>query len=163
MPRRLPILLLCAAAHAAFAGAGDDAGTTDPFSVWDGVTQLFPARRGTENHSHAEFAEAAVVESHAEFAEAVSHAESAEFAEFVGEFVLPDDAPEGLSGIAWHGGIPGFNGLYDNLYGLVEDSGGRLHSATIDINRRTGEITNAVVRPVRSPVPRIWKASTAAA
>ena len=115
-----------------------------PFSEWDGITQLFPRPVVTPV-------------SHAKSAEFESHAESAESAEptlpslsLVGEFPLPDFAPEGLSGIAWRGGIPGFGDSWDDLYALVEDSGGRLHSATIGIDRGTGAITNAVVSPAGS-------------
>ena len=124
-----------------------------PFSEWDGITQLFP-RPVVTPVSHAESAE---FESHAESAESAefeSHAESAEptmpLLSLVGEFPLPDSAPEGLSGIAWRGGIPGFGDSWDDLYALVEDSGGRLHSATIGIDRGTGAITNALVSPAGS-------------
>ena len=124
-----------------------------PFSEWDGITQLFP-RPVVTPVSHAKSAE---FESHAESAENAesdSHAESAEptlpSLSLVGEFPLPDSAPEGLSGIAWRGGIPGFGDSWDDLYALVEDSGGRLHSATIGIDRGTGAITNAVVSPAGS-------------
>ena len=136
-----------------------------PFSEWDGITQLFPRpvvtpvshAESAEFESHAESAESAEFESHAESAENAesdSHAESAEptlpSLSLVGEFPLPDSAPEGLSGIAWRGGIPGFGDSWDDLYALVEDSGGRLHSATIGIDRGTGAITNAVVSPAGS-------------
>ena len=124
-----------------------------PFSEWDGITQLFP-RPVVTPVSHAKSAE---FESHAESAENAesdSHAKSAEptlpSLSLVGEFPLPDSAPEGLSGIAWRGGIPGFGDSWDDLYALVEDSGGRLHSATIGIDRGTGAITNAVVSPAGS-------------
>ena len=108
------------------------AAASAPFSEWDGITQLFPRPVVTP----------------------VSHAESAEptlpSLSLVGEFPLPDSAPEGLSGIAWRGGIPGLGDSWDDLYALVEDSGGRLHSATIGIDRGTGAITNAVVSPTGS-------------
>ena len=89
---------------------------------WAGITQLFPSGEG--------------------FGEGRSPAPSLAL---VGEFALPDSAPEGLSGIAWRGagGIAG----WDDLYAFVEDSGGRLHSATIGIDRETGAITNAVLSP----------------
>ena len=108
------------------------AAVSAPFSEWDGITQLSPRPVVTP----------------------VSHAKSAEptlpSLSLVGEFPLPDSAPEGLSGIAWRGGIPGFGDSWDDLYALVEDSGGRLHSATIGIDRGTGAITNAVVSPAGS-------------
>ena len=97
-----------------------------PFSEWDGVTQLFPDPSGKG------------------FGEGQGPSPSLEL---VGEFPLPDSAPEGLSGIAWQGNTPGLEALWDDLYALVEDSGGRLHSATIGIDRETGAITNAVVSP----------------
>ena len=136
-----------------------------PFSEWDGITQLFPRpvvtpvshAESAEFESHAESAESAEFGSHAESAENAesdSRAESAESSipslSLVGEFPLPDSDPEGLSGIAWRGGIPGFGDSWDDLYALVEDSGGRLHSATIGIDRGTGAITNAVVSPAGS-------------
>ena len=91
---------------------------------WAGITQLFPAP-GDEVSGSGE--------------------ERLPSLSPVGEFDLPDTAPEGLSGIAWRGteGLPGRN----DLYALVEDSGGRLHAATIGIDRDTGAITNAVVSP----------------
>lgn len=120
-----------AAAASAPASASSSA-VSAPFSEWDGITQLFPRPVVTP----------------------VSHAKSAEptlpSLSLVGEFPLPDSAPEGLSGIAWRGGIPGFGDSWDDLYALVEDSGGRLHSATIGIDRGTGAITNAVVSPAGS-------------
>ena len=124
-----------------------------PFSEWDGITQLFPwpvvtpvsHAKSAEFESHAESAENAESDSHAESAEPTLPSLS-----LVGEFPLPDSAPEGLSGIAWRGGIPGFGDSWDDLYALVEDSGGRLHSATIGIDRGTGAITNAVVSPAGS-------------
>ena len=51
-----------------------------PFSEWDGVTQLFPAPSGKG------------------FGEGRSPSPSLEL---VGEFELNQNAPEGLSGIAW--------------------------------------------------------------
>lgn len=53
----------------------------------------------------------------------------------VGEFQLPQDAPEGLSGIAWLG---------DDRYALAEDSGGRVHFARIGIDPSTGAVTSCV-------------------
>ncbi len=97
-----------------------------PFSEWDGVTQLFPVPSGKG------------------FGEGPGPSPSLEL---VGEYALPDSAPEGLSGISWRGGVPGAAGPQDDDYVLVEDSGGRLHSATIGIDRETGAITNAVVSP----------------
>ena len=113
-----------------FAARGDDIAELDetkaPVAVdpWAGITQLFPSGAG--------------------FGEGCSPAPSPEL---VGEFDLPDSAPEGLSGIAWRGNTPGLELLWSDLYALVEDSGGRLHSATIGIDRETGAITNAVVSP----------------
>lgn len=49
----------------------------------------------------------------------------------VGEFILSDTAPEGLSGITWQG---------DRQYVLAEDSGGRIHRAEIDVDESTGGI-----------------------
>ena len=133
----LPLLAL-AQGEALFDGTPSEdssapaAAASAPFSEWDGITQLFPRPVVTP----------------------VSHAKSAEptlpSLSLVGEFPLPDSAPEGLSGIAWRGGIPGFGDSWDDLYALVEDSGGRLHSATIGIDRGTGAITNAVVSPAGS-------------
>ena len=153
-----------ASASSAPASASSSA-VSAPFSEWDGITQLFPRSvvtpvshaESAEFESHAESAESAEFESRAEGAENAesdSRAESAESTipslSLVGEFPLPDSAPEGLSGIAWRGGIPGFGDSWDDLYALVEDSGGRLHSATIGIDRGTGAITNAVVSPAGS-------------
>lgn len=53
----------------------------------------------------------------------------------IGEFFLPDDAPEGLSAITWMGG---------DRYAMAEDSGGRIHFARIGIDEATGAITNCV-------------------
>ena len=113
--------------------AGPAAPSADPFAVWDGVTQTFPAPAAQNAHAES-----------AEFAGGAS-SPSEPAPSFVNEFVLPDDAPEGLSGIAWRGaeGLAG----WDDLYALVEDSGGRLHAATIGIDRRTGAITNATFSP----------------
>lgn len=58
----------------------------------------------------------------------------------VGEFALPDKAPEGLSAIAWMGG---------DRYAMAEDSGGRIHFAQIGIDAATGAITNCVFTGVR--------------
>ena len=57
----------------------------------------------------------------------------------VGEYPLPDDAPEGLSGITWLG---------DDRYALAEDSGGRIHFARILLDHGTGAITNCVFTDV---------------
>ena len=112
------------------AARGDDFGldgaaesAADP---WAGITQLFPAP-GDEVSGRGE--------------------ERLPSLSPVGEFDLPDDAPEGLSGIAWLGNTPGMKGFFPDDYLLVEDSGGRLHSAMIGIDRGTGAITNAVVSP----------------
>ena len=59
----------------------------------------------------------------------------------VGEFALPQDTPEGLSGIAWLG---------DGNYALAEDSGGRIHRAHIDLDAATGAITNCVFTDKRT-------------
>ncbi len=113
-----------------FAARGDDFGFDEdapaavPVDPWAGITQLFPSGAG--------------------FGEGCSPAPSLSL---VGEYDLPDTAPEGLSGIAWRGNTPGLEPLWSDLYALVEDSGGRLHSATIGIDRETGAITNAVVSP----------------
>ena len=132
-PRVLRTVLAALAATTATAAAGEtpaprpaafDAGSAapsaDPFAVWDGVTQSFPASDGASSPSKPSLS-------------------------LVNEFVLPDNAPEGLSGIAWRGA----EGLaaWDDLYALVEDSAGRLHAATIGIDRRTGAITNATFSP----------------
>ena len=168
----LAALLACAVFVTEAPAAG-----ADPFACWDGVTQSFPAPAAAAQESHAEFAESAELDAHAEFAEFAGGASSpsapapserglpseARLGEYsvrdgaanrpapapalslVNEFVLPDNAPEGLSGIAWRGaeGLAG----WDDLYALVEDSGGRLHAATIGIDRRTGAITNATFSP----------------
>ena len=59
----------------------------------------------------------------------------------VGEFSLPQDAPEGLSGIAWCG---------DDDYALAEDSGGRIHHARIALDTATGAITNCIFTGVQT-------------
>ena len=59
----------------------------------------------------------------------------------VGEFALPEDASEGLSGITWLG---------DDRYALAEDSGGRIHFARILLDYETGAITNCVFTGVQS-------------
>jgi hypothetical protein len=51
----------------------------------------------------------------------------------VGEYSLPEDAPEGLSGIAR---------VNSDTYALAEDSGGRIHFAQILLDKETGTITN---------------------
>ena len=110
-------------------GFDDDASEAAPADPWAGITQLFPDTRHPSS---------------------VTRHSSLPSLELVGEFDLPDSAPEGLSGIAWRGGPPGLGRRWDDLYGLVEDSGGRLHAATIGIDRDTGAITNAVVSPAGS-------------
>ena len=177
--RRLRVLLAVLAAFAAAtatAAAGEtpaprpaafDAGpaapSADPFAVWDGVTQTFPAPAAQNALAEsAEFAGGASspsapapsergLPSEARLGEysvrdgAANRPAPAPTLSLVNEFVLPDDAPEGLSGIAWRGA----EGLaaWDDLYALVEDSAGRLHAATIGIDRRTGAITNATFSP----------------
>ena len=59
----------------------------------------------------------------------------------VGEFPLPSAAPEGLSGIAWTG---------NDTYVLAEDSGGRLHTATIGLDAATGAVTGGAFTAVQS-------------
>ncbi len=59
----------------------------------------------------------------------------------VGEFALAANAPEGLSGIAWCGG---------DDYALVEDSGGRVHRARIELDTASGSITNCVFTDVQT-------------
>ena len=59
----------------------------------------------------------------------------------VGEFPLAADAPEGLSGITWLG---------DDRYALAEDSGGRIHTAIIGVDRASGAITNCIFTDVRT-------------
>jgi hypothetical protein len=59
----------------------------------------------------------------------------------VGEFSLPSSAPEGLSGITWLG---------DDTYALAEDSGGRIHTATIALDAATGAVTGCVFSAVQS-------------
>ena len=102
--------------------AGDSAAPADP---WAGITQLFPAPGDPV-------------------------AGRGEELRFVGEYDLPDTAPEGVSGIAWRGNTPGLEETWADLYALVEDSGGLLHSATVGIDRDTGAITNAAVSPAGS-------------
>ncbi len=124
--------LIVAACGALLAAHGGDIADVDetqaPVAVdpWAGITQLFPDTR------HSSF---------------VTRHSSLPSLELVGEYDLPDTAPEGLSGIAWRGNTPGLEPLWADLYALVEDSGGRLHSATIGIDRKTGAITNAVFSP----------------
>ena len=59
----------------------------------------------------------------------------------VGEFPLPPSAPEGLSGIAWTG---------NDTYVLAEDSGGRIHTATIGLDAPSGTVTGCVFTAVQS-------------
>ncbi len=59
----------------------------------------------------------------------------------VGEFALAANAPEGLSGIAWCGG---------DDYALVEDSGGRIHRARIELDTASGAVTNCVFTDVQT-------------
>ena len=124
--------LVVAACGALLAARGDDFGFDEedpavPADPWAGITQLFPSGAGS--------------------GEGRSPAPSLSL---VGEYDLPDTAPEGLSGIAWRGNTPGLETAWSDLYALVEDSGGRLHSAAIGIDRETGAITNAVVSPAGS-------------
>lgn len=56
--------------------------------------------------------------------------------EFLGALDLPEDAPEGLSGVAWLGGA----------FAFVEDSGGRVHFADLMRDRATGIPTGCVFR-----------------
>ena len=114
-----------------------------PFSEWDGITQLYPAPSGKG------------------FGEGRSPSPSLEL---VGEFELDQDAPEGLSGIAWtsnpghpeivdpdpfgRAGGPGprFDICTPDSYVLCEDSGAWLDFAEIGIDRASGAITSAVFR-----------------
>ena len=57
----------------------------------------------------------------------------------VGEFPLPHDAPEGLSGIARCRG---------DTYAIAEDSGGRIHFAQILLDKEMGTITNCTFTQV---------------
>ena len=114
-----------------------------PFSEWDGITQLFP-------NTHAESAESNSLPSLV----------------LVGEFPLPDSAPEGLSGIAWTF-VPDLFGQPVNYsermpdgsdvfapdsYALCEDSGGRVHWATIGLDLESGAVTSAVFRASWRPI-----------
>ena len=143
----LPLLAL-AQGEALFDGTPSEeasapaAAASAPFSEWDGITQLFPRPVVTP----------------------VSHAESAEptlpSLSLVGEFPLPDSAPEGLSGIAWtsNPGHPDTAGYPFSLseesfdicgpdsYALCEDSGGWIHYAEIGVDRGSGAVTSAVFR-----------------
>lgn len=56
---------------------------------------------------------------------------------FLGELDLSDDAPEGLSGVAWLGG---------GAFAFAEDSGGRVHFADLELDRVTGIPTGCVFR-----------------
>ena len=56
--------------------------------------------------------------------------------EFLGALDLPENAPEGLSGVAWLGGA----------FAFVEDSGGRVHFADLMRDRATGIPTGCVFR-----------------
>ena len=116
-----------------------------PFSEWDGVTQLFPAPSGKG------------------FGEGRSPSPSLEL---VGEFELDKDAPEGLSGIAWTFapdlfGRPvnysermpdGSDVFAPDSYALCEDSGGRVHWATIGLDLESGAVTSAVFRASWQPI-----------
>ena len=58
-----------------------------------------------------------------------------------GEYPLPQSAPEGLSGIACVNG---------DTYALAEDSGGRIHTAQIGVDKVSRAITNCVFTGVQS-------------
>jgi len=58
--------------------------------------------------------------------------------ESAGEYGLPPEGPEGLSGITWRAGKEFF---------AVNDRGGLLHRLAIDLDETTGAVTNAVVAP----------------
>ncbi len=141
--------LIVAACGALLAARGDDFGFDEedpavPADPWAGITQLFPSGAG--------------------FGEGRSPAPSLSL---VGEYDLPDTAPEGLSGIAWtsnpghphfvdpdpfgRAGGPGplFDLCTPDSYVLCEDSGAWLDFAEIGIDRASGAITSAVFR-VRS-------------
>ena len=116
-----------------------------PFSEWDGITQLYPAPSGKG------------------FGEGRSPSPSLEL---VGEFELAPDAPEGLSGIAWTympdcAGRPvdystrmpdGTDVFAPDSYVLCEDSGGRVHWATIALDPDSGAVNSAVFRASWNPV-----------
>ncbi len=124
-------------------GFDDDASEAAPADPWAGITQLFPDTRHPSS---------------------VTRHPSLPSLELVGEFDLPDSAPEGLSGIAWtsnpghpeivdpdpfgRAGGPGprFDICTPDSYVLCEDSGAWLDFAEIGIDRASGAITSAVFR-----------------
>ena len=120
----------------------DDAPEDAPADPWAGVTQLFPDPATPSGEG---------------FGEGRSPAPSLEL---VGEYDLPDSAPEGLSGIAWtsNPGHPNIAGTLFSLseepfdicgpdsYALCEDSGGWIHYAEIGVDRGSGAVTSAVFR-----------------
>ena len=117
--------------------AGDPATPADP---WVGITQLFPDPATQSGKGSGE-----------------GRGPSPQL-ELVGEFDLPDTAPEGLSGIAWtsnpghpqHAGFPfshseeSFDICGPDSYALCEDSGGWIHYAEIGVDRGSGAVTSAV-------------------
>ena len=125
--------------------ASASAAVPAPFSEWDGVTQLFPAPSGKG------------------FGKGRSPSPSLDL---VGEFELDKDAPEGLSGIAWTFapdlfGRPvnysehmpdGSDVFAPDSYALCEDSGGRVHWATIGLDLGSGAVTSAVFRASWRPI-----------
>ena len=92
-------VLLASALCCGLSAPGDDFGFDEddpaaPADPWAGITQLFPDTR------HSSFA---------------TRHSSLPSLELVGEFDLPDSAPEGLSGIAWRGNTPGLEPLWSDL------------------------------------------------
>ena len=110
-----------------------------PADPWAGITQLFPDTRRSSF---------------------VTRRSALPSLELVGEYDLPDAAPEGLSGIAWtsNPGHPKYAGPPFSLskepfdvcgsdsYALCEDSGGWIHYAEIGVDRGSGAVTSAVFR-----------------
>ena len=144
-----------------------------PFSEWDGVTQLYPAphAESAESRSHAESAESAELNLDLELVDTGGQLEFVDnptipSLSLVGEFELDKDAPEGLSGIAWTFvpelfGRPvnysermpdGSDVFAPDSYALCEDSGGRVHWATIGLDLESGAVTSAVFRASWQPI-----------
>lgn len=138
----------------ALAARGDDFGFDEeepvaPADPWAGVTQLFPDPATQAGKG---------------FGEGRSPSPSLEL---VGEFDLPDSAPEGLSGIAWthrpdvfgkpgnYGNLlpDGFDAFGPDAYALCEDSGGTVHWAEIAVDRTDGSVSSVVFRATTHPAP----------
>ena len=122
-----------------------------------------PSEPGSPAGGAAERSEAEGVIQHSAFS--IQHS-SLPSLSLVSEFPLPDSAPEGLSGIAWTympdcAGRPvdystrmpdGTDVFAPDSYALCEDSGGRVHWATIALDPESGAVNSVVFRASWNPV-----------